>query len=458
MLEVSVKRIAEITGGEFISSAPDSIVEGFSIDSRAVREGQFFIALNGKNFNGHDFVEHALKSGAKGVIVEKNSNVKIGERDMPVITVNDTYQAMSKLAGWSRKQRNIPIICITGTNGKTTVKDMLSFILSSKYNVLFSKRSYNNIVGLSLTLLELDKLHDIAVLEIGSNHPGEIKELAEMACPDVGIITNIGNGHLEFFGNKDAVFFEKTSLINVMAEKGALFLGGDDIYLRKLRAFSAQNKFYGCSADCDFIIDKIKQQDEGYTFFVNGMEFMIAVDGVHNVHNAVAAIATALYLGMGHEEIRVRLKDFSLRGMRLQKIRIHGVTFINDAYNSNPDSFEAALKTLQEVSGKDKKGIVAGDMIELGEEAEKFHRMIGKSIADKGFDFLVVLGERAGIIADAAYQAGMNKDSIFYASDHKHAAEIVRENVSMDSVVLVKGSRELKMEEVIECFTNCCIL
>jgi len=450
MIELTVKDIARVTGGRFFSKKKETVIKGFSIDSRTIAPGQFFIAVKGENFDGHDFVGDAADKGAAGLVVEHSLKALPMEKVDHVIVVEDVREAMGMIAAQIRSRVDIPVICVTGTNGKTTLKGILSRILSSGYSVLESRKSYNNVIGLSLTLFDLDPSHDMAVLELGTNHPGEIAELARIARPSVAIITNIGDGHLEYFVDRGGVFKEKMHLLDFLPPSGVAFLNKDDVFLSGVDRQGIVKKFYGLSDGCDFRISDVVKRGNGYGFSLNEKEYFIPLAGEHNVHNAAVAIAAAEHSGVNYENIRKKLEEVSLPEMRLESVDVDGMMFINDSYNANPDSFECALRTLQAGSAGRYKGVVAGEMLELG------HRMIGRSIADKGIDFLITLGISAGHMIKGALESGMEKERVLCAKSHEEAAEMVRRMARPGTVVLLKGSRASRMEEVIKCFTIFC--
>ncbi len=454
MIKITIKETAEVTGGELISSSPDEIVSGFSIDSRTVKPGQLFIAVKGENFDGHDFISEAFRAGAKGFIV---SCLSKENRETPpghVIVVNDTVSAMGKLAGYIRSRKDLPVVCIAGTNGKTTVKDILSHILSVKFRVLASKRSYNNIIGLSLTLFELEDAYDMVILEVGTNHPGEIEELGKIARPNTAIITNIGRAHLESFGCKKDIFNEKASLLKYLSDGGKVFLNGDDPFLKDIDLKAMSKIFFGISKNSDYWINSISQGLSGYDFSVNNESYFVPLDGVHNVYNAAVSVTVAKELGVSYKDIKERLNSISLSGGRLEKSRVNGRMFINDAYNANPDSFECALRVLKDNYNNGKTVVVAGDMLELGDNSSLFHRLIGRDIAGKEINYLVTLGNKAGEIAEGAIEAGMSEGNVVKAKDHQDAARILKEITDLGSTILLKGSRSTKMEEVLRCFIS----
>lgn len=456
MVKLTVKDIEVFSGGRIVSGKPADIVPSFSTDTRNIIPGSTFIAIKGKNFDGHDYVREALEKGARGAIVESGVGLAEAGKDKHLIVVDDATEAMGRIAAGIRSRAEIPFICITGTNGKTTTKEILSHVLSSKFKVLKSKKSFNNIIGLSLTLFDLDPSHEVAVLELGTNHPGEIPKLASIARPHMAIITNIGDGHLEFFGDRRGVFIEKASLLDLLPPSGMAFLNKDDELLSRVAKTDAGKKFYGKGEGVDFRIGGLDRRADGYGFSVNGRDYFLPLEGEHNVYNAAAAIAASEYFGLTPEEIRESLSKVLLPEMRLQKVRSGGVVFINDSYNANPNSFECALKVLVKDPFALKKGVVAGDMMELGARTEEFHRMLGRSIAEKGIDFLITIGPNARHMIDGAVCSGMGKDRAVEAGDHRSAADMLRSFAGPDTVVLLKGSRSSRMEEVLKCFTTFC--
>ena len=456
MVKLTVKDIVGSSGGRLVSGKSSAIVPAFSADTRNIVPGSVFIAIKGKNFDGHDYVREALDRGAEGAIVEKDPGLEEKYKGKHIIAAGDTTEAMAKIAADIRSRVDIPVICITGTNGKTTTKEILAHILSSGRKVLKSRKSFNNIIGLSLTLFELDPSHEAAVLEVGTNHPGEIAKLAAIARPNTAIITNIGDGHLEFFGDRRGVFVEKTSLLDFLPSSGMALLNKDDELLAGAAKNNAGRKFYGRGAGADFRISGIERRGGGYGFSVNGRDYFVPLDGEHNVYNAAAAIAAAEHLGLPPEEIKESLSKVSLPDMRLEKVRSGDILFINDSYNANPNSFECALKVLESEPLARRKGVVAGDMLELGAKAEEFHRTLGRSIAEKRIDFLITIGSSARHMIDGAVASGMARDSAVEAADHRSAADMVRRFAGPGTVVLLKGSRSSKMEEVLKCFTISC--
>lgn len=451
MIPLRVKEVAKITASRVNSIDQNALISGFSIDSRTIKKGEFFIAVKGENYDGHDYIPDALSKGAEGVIVLEEGEWSARH----TIIVEDTIMAMGSIASLIRRKADIPVVCVTGTNGKTTVKDMLSSILSRRYRILVSKKSYNNIIGLSLTMFELGEKDEIAVLEVGTNAPGEIASLSEIARPNMAVITNIGEGHLEAFHDKESVFLEKTSLLDFVPPTGCIFLNKDDELLGRVSPQGVTKKFYGTKEGSDFRITEIEKEKCGFSFLVNGRKFTLPLEGVHNVYNAASAVAVSEYFGIEEDDIKEALQEVTLPGMRIEKVKAGEVLFINDSYNANPSSFESALEVLETTPSEGAKGVVAGDMLELGTRSEELHKRIGSEIASKRVDFLIALGSFAKSTLAGAIEAGMDSGRVHFASSHEEAAEITREMTDSGSVVLLKGSRKTRMEEVLRCFTSC---
>ena len=455
MIRLTLKEIIEATGGELLAGSLKNSVRGLSIDSRTIRDGEYFIAIKGKNFDGHDFIDDALEKGAGGIIAEKEHERSIHGEVKNLLLVDNGIRAMGSIAELIRTHINIPVFCITGTNGKTTTKDFITQILSARYNVHKSPESYNNLIGLSLTMFTLDHAHDALVLELGTNHPGEISRLAEISRPQVAIFTNIGDGHLEAFVDRQGVFVEKTSVLDLLPPEGLAILNRDDAFLCRTSVRGVAKKFYGMDAGSDFRIANVVEQDDGYIFKVNDEEYFAPIEGVHNIYNVAAAIAASKHMGLEYDEIKEQVSRLEMPKMRLEKVAVNNVLFINDSYNSNPSSFECALDVLLNSSKERTKIVVAGDMMELGDTAEEFHRMIGRSIAGKNIDYLITMGQMALHTQEGAMEFGMDKERVMSAAGHEHAAMLLEKLSAEDTVVLLKGSRNSRMEEVLKCFTTC---
>ncbi len=457
MIDIGVKEIADAVSGELTSSSvANEVISGISIDSRTIQPGEVFIAISGENADGHDYISQAVAAGAVGVVSERSR----AEVELPAqiyfIRVGNSIDAMKTIAAYIRDKIDIPVVAITGTNGKTTVKDILQCLLSKKYKTYKSPLSYNNKFGISLTLFGINKSHSAAVFEIGTNHPGEIADLTRLVRPSYAVITNVGAGHLEFFGNTDGVFREKISILDHLPADGIGFLNGDDVRLREAATDIKKIVFFGKTPGCDFHVTDILKREDGYDFSLNGEVLHIPLVGEHNVNNAAAAIAVAVTMGVEYNVIRKGLLEVSLPEMRMKKSLSGGLIFLNDAYNANPDSFECALKTLEDMDSQGRKWVISGDMLELGSRSDELHRELGERIASKNFDFLITLGDAGMMTASGAIEAGMNDEHVFCSRDHEGAALLIRTIARLGDVILLKGSRKMRMEEILKCYITSC--
>ncbi len=449
---MKIKEIVKITGGKLLSGSPAVEIDPsrISTDSRTIKKGDFFIALKGPNFDGNDFVKKVLKKGAIGAIISIPWTPASGPSNV-IIRVKDTTRALQEIAAYHRAKFETPVICVTGSNGKTTVKDMIWHILSSKYNVLRNEGTKNNHIGVPQTLLQLKASHDICVLELGTNHEGEIELLAAIAGPTAAVITNIGPSHLEFLKDLEGVFREKSSILNYLDKKGGLLiLNGDDEFLSRIKKKGLNIIRYGFGETCDLRAEARPSRGKGLIFVLNNrMIFSLAALGLHNIYNAQAAIAVALSFGLEHRLIRQALSGYKPAGMRLALENIRGIDIVNDSYNSNPLSMMKALEVVKSYPAR-AKWIVSGDMLELGDESERFHRMIGEVIAKAGIEGLMTFGKLSRHTLLQARALGMAPDRLWHCSTHDEIAEALRKVARPGDVVLVKGSRGMGMEKVLE--------
>lgn len=448
----SVDEIIKATGGLLIQGRLTDTVSGISTDSRSIKPRQAFLALKGINFDGHDFIAESLKLKATCLIIEKNPDCPI-PKNLAVIKVKNTTLALGGLARFNRKKFNLPVIALTGSNGKTTAKEMIAWVLSAKAQVLKNEGTKNNQIGLPQTLIQLKSKDDYAVVEIGTNHFGEVGYLAKIAHPNIGIITNIGYSHLEFLKDLKGVLKEKATLLDNLAKPAIAILNADDKLLKslithknkKIRVFS-----YGINEKSDFCASAIRLKSKRVEFKVNSkFDFALSTLGVYNIYNALAAISVGRILGLSYLQIASRLMTFKFPKGRLKLVEFKGVSFIDDTYNSNPLSLKAALFALKAVQCQGKKVLVMGDMLELGKQKELLHRQIAGSIT-KVCDILVAVGSLAKITAQAAKEAGFKGKNIFCCADSAQARKLLFTRISLKAadIVLVKGSRSMKMEEV----------
>ena len=426
---------------------------GISTDSRTSRRGELFIAIKGERFDGHDFVKDVIGKGATAVIISKEKArtlKKYTSGKVPVLIVEDTLRALGDIARCYRMRFNIPVIGITGSTGKTTTKEILNFILSSRYKVLKNEGTKNNLIGLPLTLLNLRKKHEICVLEMGTNRPGEIERLAKIASPSIGIITNIGNSHLEGLGNLDNVFREKRSLFDAMDEKGYAVLNKDDRYISRpglncRKVYFSMEKGSGYRARC------VSADDKGISFKVRNTRFSMPLLGRHNVYNVLAAAAASDILGVNLKKSSCVLKKFRNPFKdRLTLSKSNDLYILNDTYNSNPVSFESAVTSLSGLNDKGRRVVISSDMLELGRKSDHFHRQAGRVVADSGIDFLVTVGDLSRSTARSAVRYGMDADSVIHFNTRGQLKKKMHSLFEKGDVILVKGSRAMHMEEIID--------
>lgn len=447
--------VLDSTKGRLASGASEVVYSDISTDTRRMKKDELFIALKGDNFDGHNFIEEAFEKGAKGVLVEDIPNGSLEINDKSIINVNSTINALGDLAlAWRKRFKNLKVVCITGSNGKTTTKEMAYSILSVKNSVLKNFGNVNNHVGLPLTLLKLKEDHDMCVVEIGMNDFGEIKRLTEIAQPDIGTITNIGRAHLEKLKTLEGVARAKGELVEDFDENNTFVVNSDDDWVKKISDKVNCNKItFGLNSD-QFDISADNIETEG----LNSIKFSIKIRdiaiktrirgiGMHNVLNALCASGIALALGCTLEEIQAGLERYSPVYMRLEIVEaLQGFKIINDAYNANPDSMAKALEELSRLKNNKKAFAVIGDMMELGPNSAMEHRKIGELIKNLNIDFVITLGDYSKCLTEEIHDS---VDSI-HVDSHKDAANILIDKAKDGDIVLVKGSRGMRMEKVIQ--------
>jgi len=420
-----------------------------SINSRTTKKGDIFIAIKGKKFDGHDFVRDAFTKGAKAAIVSRETKALPKFKNCTVM-VRDTVEALGEMAKVHRRRFKIPVIGITGSSGKTTVKDMVAYVLSARFKVLKNKTSQNNLIGLPLTLLNLNRSHEICVVEMGMNHRGEIGRLSEIAGPEVGIITNVGFAHTEFLRTLGNVCRAKTELLEKLTSPGTAVLNKDDAHLGKIRRFPCRKLYFGIDKRCAYQATRLRYEKNKWSFHIqNHTKFELSLLGRHNIYNALAAICCARHFGISLATAAKRIKLFRQPSlMRLENKKIGGIEILNDSYNSNPLSMESALDTLSAYTTEGRKIAVVGDMLELGIREKFLHKSMGKKIADSPVDYVITLGRLSKYIGQGAAEKGMANH--YHAKSHERAARHLKSIIKRGDVVLVKGSREMQMEKVIE--------
>lgn len=439
-------------------------IRQISLDTRSIRPGDLFIAMKGDRFDGHDFVATALSRGAVGVIVHDSYHIdslalKPGsKRSMPfILGVRDPLFAYQQLATHHRSRFEIPVVAVTGSNGKTTTKEMVASVMAHRWKVLKTEGNLNNRIGVPQTLLRLNGRHEGAVIEMGVDNIGQTTRLCEMARPTIGIITNIGPDHLEFFGSMEGSAQAKAELLDHLPSDGTAVLNADDPYYDYLAARARCRVIsFGFSSKADVRAMDVKADGRDGTIFrlllpgkVRHTIVHIRVQGGHNVTNALAAGAVGAVLGLPGAVIAQGLARFRPAAMRSQILVSHGVKIINDCYNANPASMKAAVQLLAQTGLDRKKIAVLGDMLELGSGAVQMHEDVGAFVAHQGIDQLVVCGALGRSLADGARRAGLDRTRILELPDATAAAADVKSMVKPGDVVLVKASRGMKLERVV---------
>ncbi len=452
----TLQYVAEACQGELRVATPDTTVSRICTDSRKAQAGDLFFALSGENFDAHEFLPHVLETGVAAVVVEKHKVGRVAPRaPFPAIEVDDTRKALGRLASHYRRNFDLPIIAVAGSNGKTTTKELIASVLRQENPTLWSEASFNNDIGVPLTLLKLEKTHQAAVLEIGTNHPGELAPLAFMVAPRYAVVTNIGREHLEFFGDLDGVAREEGAVAEAVPAGGAVFLNGDNVWSEAIaRRTRARVIKVGLNGKNDYSASDIKLSEHGVSFLVKSRagkvdgEYRLKLLGRHQVVNALFAIAVGDELGLGHAEIARGVSECAPPKMRMQFWSAKGIGVLDDAYNANADSMLAALETLREMPTRARRVAVLGDMAELGNEAAAAHSEVGEKAASLKIDQLFAVGRLASGIAEAARKKGLKNVTEF--TDVEDAATQIKEFVRDGDLVLVKASRAMKMERIVE--------
>ena len=449
-MKLTLARIAEFVSamGEF---AQEEVAQGYSIDSRTVGSGQLFFAVKGERLDGHDFVESALEKGAAAAVVRKDQLGRYSGATR-LLAVEDTLVALQTLATAMRKLWGKPLIAVTGSAGKTTTKEAIAHVLSTRFRVLKSEGNFNNHFGLPLMLLKLEPEYDVAVIEMGMSHAGEIRALAKIAQPEIGVVTNVAPVHLEFFDSLAGIARAKYELIESLPAGAVAVLNADDEYVSQFgRDFKGKVVMYGTRATADVRAESVQSKGP------EGVEFDVVIGSVreharlplvgeHNVLNALAAVSVGLERGLKPSEAVGALATLAAADKRGQVLQVGNITVINDCYNSNPKALEAMVDALATMAGK-RRIVVAGEMLELGPAGEEMHRRAGQHAAEKKIDVLVGVRGLALAMVEGARQAGTRAE--FVAGPEEAGEWLARETRDGD-VVLLKASRGVKLEKALE--------
>jgi len=440
---------------EFISATGDFVrdenVIGYSIDSRTVGPEQLFFAVKGERLDGHDFVEQALEKGATSAVVRKDQLGRYSGKTK-LLAVEDTLVALQILATAVRKLWGKPLIAVTGSAGKTTTKEAIAHVLKSRFRVMKSEGNFNNHFGLPLMLLKLEPEHDLAVIEMGMSHAGEIRQLAKIAQPDIGVVTNVAAVHLEFFDSLAGIARAKYELVESLPASGTAVLNADDEYVSQFgRDFKGKVLLYGTRENASVRAERIQSKGaEGTEFDVvvgNARQHaVVPLVGEHNVLNALAAVAVGLESGLKPSQAVSALATLAPAEKRGQVLHMGNITVINDCYNSNPKALEAMVDALASMPAK-RRVVVAGEMLELGPAGEEMHRSAGQHIAEKKIDVLLGVRGLAEAMVDAAKQSGTRAS---FLSSPEQAGEWLARETRDGDVVLLKASRGVKLERALE--------
>jgi UDP-N-acetylmuramoyl-tripeptide--D-alanyl-D-alanine ligase len=451
MIRMDVRTIAEITGGHLMQNGASVELQGFSTDSRMLQPGELFIPLRGDNFDGHDYMNQAIQNGAAACLSEE----MIGGLLVPVIKVHNTLRALGDLAAAMRRQFAGPVVGITGTSGKTTCKEMLAAILERTGPGLKSAGNFNNLIGVPLTLFGLQPEHRWAVVEMGMSERGEIARLAEIATPNIGMITNVGAGHLENFDGISGVARAKGELFISLPSDGIALINADDPEVRVLPVANGVRKvLFGTGSEVDIKAENISGHNGSVSFdlVIEGemVRVVMPLPGRHNVGNALAAAAAANVIGVDLQEIAAGLESFKPCPGRMELLCLpEDIVVLDDSYNANPLSVHAALDALHDLNSAGRRIAVLADMLELGPTAPELHHQIGALAAER-VDWLFTYGALSAEIARGAIDAGLPEDRIFTAQSHDELAANLLELLQGGDRILVKGSRGMRMEKVID--------
>jgi len=451
-MNLSLEEISKAVGGT-LEGPGGSKVRGYSIDTRTLNSGELFFAIKGPRFDGHQFVNQAFEKKAAAVVVEAAEEVQ-GEG--PIIRVTSTLEALQTLARDVRRRWGMPVIGVTGSAGKTTTKEMIAAVLGKKFAVLRSVGNLNNEFGLPLCLLRVEKYQNMGVLEMGMSAKGEIRKLASIAEPNEGVVTNVNPVHLEFFKSVDEIAEAKAELVESLHDPKVAYLNNDDSRVRAMaRKCDGKIVTYGIKSVASFKVQQIQDLGlDGTAFMVHdgrrAMNFVLPLLGQHNVANALAAVAVGGTHEVPWEEIRQALSEMKPEKMRGQVIKFReGFAVIDDAYNSNPRALSEMIRFVSRLQGWRRKIVVAGEMLELGHEGAELHRACGREAARAGLELIIGVQGLAKEILDGALEAGMDRSRLKFARDAVHAGDLLARTVRKGDVVLLKGSRGVRLEQAI---------
>jgi UDP-N-acetylmuramoyl-tripeptide--D-alanyl-D-alanine ligase len=446
---LSFDEILSATSGRALQAGSGGKIKNFSINSRAIRAGQVFIAIKGDRFDGHDFVDKAVKAGACGVVVSKD--VSAPERVF-VVKVKDTTKALGDLARMVREKFPVPVVAVTGSAGKTTTKEMIAAVLGRKYKVLKNERTKNNHIGIPLTLFKFNKSHQAAVLEIGTNQPGDIAWLAGIIRPDVAVFTNIGESHLERLGDPAGVFKEKSQVLRFLSPRGTVIYNSDDPYLRSLGKIKGPRKIsFGVESAADYRASGLRPAGGArWVFTCRRKKIETSGPARHHIYNALSALSCGRLFGVRYNDILSALSRAAGLPGRLRCSRSGAIVIIDDTYNANPLSFRGAIETLVNIPASGRRIMVISDMLELGPQAQRLHWELGGRLALAGLDVVCGYGPLARHAIAAVGESSGKDVSVMHSEDKNQLHEYLSRTARAGDVILVKGSRAMKMDQTVE--------
>ena len=452
MESLYVNEIIGATKGQLVKGDPTFQIKGISIDSRSIKKGDLFIAIKGDNFDGHDFIKDAIKSGASGIILSSLHSPLKTLSSAFIIKANNTLKTLQNLAKYYRLKFDIPIIGITGSNGKTTVKDMTESILSQKLRITGTIGNYNNQVGVPLTAFRLSKDSEAGIFEVGISSYAEMENLGEIVCPDIAVITNINIAHMQYFKTVKNLVNAKAKLLDFVAKEGTVILNADDKYFSFLKASTKCKVIsFGIKNKADIMARDISLLHDGTEFLLNGsVKITLPTLGIHNVYNALAAASVSLQFSKDLNLVRDGLRNFKSPEMRMQIIKTKNLVIINDAYNANPASTRAALEILRNINAKGRKVFIFGNMFELGTCRVSEHKKIGKLVLESQTDIFITIGKLAKLSAVAAEESGLNRNKIFSFENTEEVGEKLLSILQSNDTLLLKGSRAMRLENILE--------
>ncbi|WP_339062305.1 UDP-N-acetylmuramoyl-tripeptide--D-alanyl-D-alanine ligase [Tepidibacillus marianensis] len=454
-MKLTVKEVLETTKGTTHFQGEEVVINGVSTDSRNIQQGEMFVPLIGEQFDGHDYILNVEKKGAVASLWNRSKPIP-KEITIPVIFVDDTLQSLQDLARYYRNKVNPKVVGITGSNGKTTTKDLIASILKTDFHIHKTQGNYNNHIGVPLTLLSMPENTKVAIIEMGMSHLGEIEVLTQIARPDLAVITNIGESHLEFLKTRENITLAKLEITKGLKENGVLILNGDEPLLRNVlkgMEHSFRLIWVGKNEQNNhrYPLNMVQEENEMRFTDSSGEPYQLPLYGSHNVMNALMAIEVGSQFGLSSSKIRNGLARPEMTSMRLEKVVAkNGSVLINDAYNASPTSMKASLQLLTTFTQYSKKMAILGDMYELGEYAEHYHKEIGTICSSLNLDLLITTGKFGQLIAKAALNSGMIQEQVCHFEDIERISPFILQHTDRNTIILIKASRGMHLERVVQ--------